>query len=70
VLPSIDLDNESFFAAHEVDDIGANGLLPNELESAKPSVAQREPQLRFSIGCLMAKPPLYANLLSIRAAWC
>src|SRR5215475_10012789 len=66
VLSSIDLDDESFLATHEIDDIRADGLLPNEFEIAKPSVAEREPQLRFSIGGLAAKPPLYANLLSIR----
>jgi hypothetical protein len=58
VLSSIDFDDESFLATHEIDDIRADGLLPNEFETAKPSVAQREPQLRFSIGGLAAKPPL------------
>src|SRR5262249_40962065 len=66
VLSFIDFDDESFLATHEIGDIRADGLLPNEFETAKPSVAQREPQLRFSIGGLAAKPPLYANLLSIR----
>jgi hypothetical protein len=37
VLAAINFDDKPLFAAHKVDDIGANWLLPHEFEVAEPS---------------------------------
>ena len=58
MLPTIDFYDEPFLATNEINDVGSDGLLPDEFKTAQPSVAQREPQLRFSVGGLTAKASL------------
>jgi hypothetical protein len=43
MLPAIDLNDELLLATNKIDDIGADGFLPNEFESIQASVAQGEP---------------------------
>jgi hypothetical protein len=43
MLPAINFDDELRLATNKVNDIGADGFLPNELETIQASVAQREP---------------------------
>jgi hypothetical protein len=60
-VSSVDFDDELFFATDEIDDVGAGGLLPDELAAAKPPIAQREPQFHFNVGALTTKRPLHTN---------
>jgi hypothetical protein len=48
VLTTIDFDNESFFSADEIDDVGTDCFLPHEFESAEASGAQVFP--KFALG--------------------
>jgi hypothetical protein len=68
VLSAINFDDESFLATNEVNDVRIGGLLANEFETTQPSVAQRKPQLGFSVGALPAKASLQSNLPSLRSA--
>src|SRR5712692_4111178 len=61
VLPSIDFNDESLFSTHEIDHVGRDRFLPDELEPAEPSVTQCKPQLRFSIGGLAPKASFQAH---------
>jgi hypothetical protein len=59
---AVDLDDELFFAASEVGEIGANGLLPNELESAESAVSKSPPKLAFGLGLVSPQAASPARL--------
>ena len=70
VLTAIHFDQETSIAANEVDDIGADGFLSNELEPANGARTQAIPQLALSVGRLLAKPPGAAGFDQIGATHC
>jgi hypothetical protein len=47
VLRTIDFNNQGRFKAYEVDEVGANWVLPAELETIELPLAQPRPQLLF-----------------------
>lgn len=49
ISAAVDFHRDIFLPADEADDITADLALPDELEAAKPSRAQREPQLHLRI---------------------
>jgi hypothetical protein len=49
-LAAIELDDEVALTTGEVGDIGADLLLPYELEAEKPPIPQMVPELAFRIG--------------------
>jgi hypothetical protein len=52
MLPAVELDYQPCFEAHEIDDIGADDLLPPEFEAEELTVAQMLPEQSLSIGLL------------------
>lgn len=56
MLPTIKLNDQSSIETHKIDDVRPYGLLPAELESIQPTVAQLLPKPRFHLGHLPAQP--------------
>jgi hypothetical protein len=55
VLAAVEFDDQLFFKADEVRDVGTDGLLPPEFVATKSSTAECLPQLPFEVGLLAAK---------------
>ncbi len=53
---SVDLNDKFFLTANEVGEIGADRLLPNELEPTEKAVSKSAPKLAFSLGLVLAQP--------------
>ena len=49
MLSAIDLDNQTAFAANEIDNVGTDRVLPNKLISVQPARAQPEPERGFGV---------------------
>jgi hypothetical protein len=54
MLPAIDFDDHQLSPANEVADIGAYGLLPDELISTELPVTNAIPERRFGVGLVYA----------------
>jgi len=54
MLPAIGLDHQSFFQAHEIHDIGRNGMLAPEFRPAHLPVAQSLPEALLGIAAPIA----------------
>jgi hypothetical protein len=52
VLTAVNLDDETLFKAHEVENVVLKWGLSTELEMRKTSIAEQSPHLRFSVGWL------------------
>ena len=57
VLPAIHLDNETIFSAQEVDGVGPDWLLSDELVAREPARSQPIPQRRLGIGGVSSQAP-------------
>jgi hypothetical protein len=55
MLTAVKFDDESRFAAAEVDDIGRDRVLPTELPSGEASIPQQRPKQSFGIGLVFAQ---------------
>lgn len=55
MLPSVKLDDDSFFKRHKINNIGFNGLLPAKLDSCKLAILQIAPEQAFSIRAVIAQ---------------
>jgi len=52
---AVDLDDKLFLAANQVGEIGADRLLPDELETAESAVPKSPPELAFGLGLVPAQ---------------
>ena len=64
MLSAIDFYNQHLLEGYEVDNIGAYGLLPPELEAAHLLAPQYRPDGLLGIGLLMAEPASQSCLRS------
>ena len=55
VLTSVNFDDEAVFTANQVDRIGTDRLLPNELEAIEPARPETKPQRGLRIGGCFTK---------------
>ncbi len=66
VLSAVDLNNQAALPAQKVHRVGADRLLPHELEAEQGSRPQSLPQLILSIGCASSQSPGSSCLLLSR----
>lgn len=56
MVAAIKLNDQPSIETDKIDDVRSDGLLPAELESIQPAVAQLVPKPRFHLGHLAAQP--------------
>jgi hypothetical protein len=57
MLPTVDLNNQSFVTTNEIADVALDGLLPNEFAAINLPVANAIPKHGFRNRLIDAQPP-------------
>jgi hypothetical protein len=68
MLAAVGLDDQPRLAAAEIRHVGADALLPDELESGETTVAETKPEAAFGLGLVVPKPFAKLTPLVVRGA--